>query len=214
MKKCCSETLVTMLCLLALVFPVSHTFANAFAVYSTQNQDIEALLQEADSQDEKEMLLTDLLSTTKSPELLVNLYCERGNIRVTHTHLPKGVKDLEKCVNGLISLSGEYSQIIAEREAALVFAKRKYAYTTQLLKDPEKPLVTHFTALWKLGKREDAVKLVKEKAIPYTFSTMSTMRLVKAGYLCEGAGPLGPEKSYRTRKGGPYWWCHQLDQKD
>lgn len=213
MRKFCFVILATALwAITPLCF--ANTYELPFAVYTTQNDDIEALLQAANSPDEKETLLTDLLDITKDPELLVNLYCERGNIRVTHTHLPKGVKDLETCVNSLISLPGEHRKIIAESEAALAFAKRKYAYTAELLNDPDKPLVTHFTALWKLGQREEAVKLAKEKAVPEEFSTMSTMRLVKTGFLCEGAGPLGSAKSYRTRRDGPYWWCDELTQKE
>lgn len=171
---------------------------------------IDSLLILEKKQDDKEAILSRLIQSTQNKEALANLYCRRAKLRITHTHLPKGIKDLEICIDALSATPVKHKQQIEQSKQSLIHAKRKYEVTKSLASNNEEPLITRFTALWKLGEREQAVKLVKDEASPEKFSSMSTTRLVKAGYLCEGTNPKKPQKSFKTKKGGPFWWCDEI----
>lgn len=172
---------------------------------------IEELLNAEKSQDGKEVILTRLIESSKGRGSLANLYCRRGKLRVTHTHLPKGIEDLQTCIDTLAVTSNENKTKIVQTQQELDHARLKYVSTKRLSESKDKNLIIRFTALWKLGRREQAVKVVKAEAIPEKFNTLSTNRMVKAGYLCEGNSPNGPEKSFRTKKTGPFWWCDELE---
>lgn len=171
---------------------------------------IDSLLIREKKQDDKEAILSRLIQSTQNSEALANLHCRRAKLRITHTHLPKGIKDLEICIDTLSATPVKHKQQIEEAKQSLFHAKRKFKFTQALASNNEKPLSTRFTALWKLGEREQAVKIIKEKATPEQFSSMSTTRLVKAGYLCEGTNPNDPQKSFKTKKGGPFWSCDEI----
>lgn len=171
---------------------------------------IEHLLDAETSQDAKEKVLTDLIDNSRDAVLLTKLYCKRGKLRVVHTHLPKGVEDLQSCVDGLLNESSVDKRLLEEKQTELNRAKQKYQFTKELLMKKDSSLVTRYTALWKLGEREEAVKLVKAEAVPNEFSTLSTNRMVKAGFLCLGSSPDGPNKSFRLKDTGPFWWCDEL----
>lgn len=172
---------------------------------------IASLIMAEQKQDDKEAILSRLIQSTQNTNALANLYCRRAKIRITHTHLPNGIEDLKSCINTLSAMPNNDEQKIEKIKQSLEYAIKKYEFTKSLAHNKENSIFSRFTALWKLGEREQAVKSVKEEATPEKFSSMSTTRLVKAGYLCKGAGPNGAEKSYRTKKGGPFWWCDELE---
>lgn len=198
--------------LLVAVTDAKSTEGSIQSPAGTQYTDIyiDSLLIAEKHQDDKEAVLSSLIESTADSATLANLFCRRGRIRITHTHLPKGIEDMHACLDALLILPDQNSLEIQTIKQELTFAKKKLVRTNTLASNKDEILIVRFTALWKLGARAQAVALVKAKATPEVFSTMSTSRMVNTQYLCEGSGPEGPEKSFRTRKAGPFWWCDEL----
>ena len=171
---------------------------------------IDVLLMDKKTPDDQDAALTTLIEKSKQFDALAALYCRRGKIRITHIHLPKGIDDLQACIHYLENSSNKNERRIIFIQQRLDLAKSQYDKIKRLSEDEDEALAVRFTALWKLGKRLGAINIVKAEAVPQEFSTLSTNRMVKTGYLCSGSGPHGPDKSFRTKNAGPFWWCDEI----